>query len=158
MNKKRVLITAFKGEKNASFQLVSGMKGEKLYLTNSYEGLERDIAALEDCFDAVIMFGVDKDLRDRVRIETCAQLNGETLDTSFCVDRLEQVYREKQITCTISHKPTSYFCNAAYYYMLKKICNTIFIHIPSMKWMNLELMESLRSVDSSLEVISGADH
>lgn len=42
-NLMRVLYTGFKGKNNSSYQLVSNISGEKLFLTNSFEGLKKDI-------------------------------------------------------------------------------------------------------------------
>jgi len=47
------------------------------------------------------------------------------------------------ISYTVSDKPTRFLCNAAYYHMLKKNPNTVFIHIPSLKGMSIELMNKL---------------
>ena len=38
-----ILLTAFKGEHNSSYQLIKDVKCDKLFLTNSFEGLEEDI-------------------------------------------------------------------------------------------------------------------
>lgn len=46
----------------------------------------------------------------------------------------------------ISKAPTKYLCNAAYYHMLKKNPNTVFIHIPSLKGMNETLMNKLADI------------
>ena len=42
------LYTAFKGFHNTSFQLVSQLCGDKLFLTNSFQGLEKEILSLKD--------------------------------------------------------------------------------------------------------------
>ena len=41
----RILYVGFKGKNNTSFQLVSALDGERLFLTNSFSGIERDIEA-----------------------------------------------------------------------------------------------------------------
>ena len=51
--------------------------------------------------------------------------------------------RDSGVAYTVSDKPTAYLCNAAYYHMLKKNRNTVFIHIPSIKGMNDVLMNQL---------------
>jgi len=91
----------------------------------------------------VYMFGVDKKLIDKVRIETCAKYNDEMVCTDFNVHYLETMLRSADISYTILNKPTRYLCNAAYYHMLKKNPNTVFIHIPSLKGMRIELMDKL---------------
>ena len=94
-------------------------------------------------YDTVYMFGIDKNLRNGIRIETCSNYNGELVTTSFDIVTLEKVIKDLGISCIISNKPTAYLCNAAYYYMLKKNRNTVFIHIPSIKGMNNSLMNKL---------------
>ena len=59
----KILYTCFKGKYNASFQLVSEICGVKLYLTNSCDGLKRDIANQSEEYDFVIIFGIDKNLK-----------------------------------------------------------------------------------------------
>ena len=139
----KTLYTAFKGIHNASFQLVSQLSGDKFFLTNSFQGLEKDISSIDMEYDTVYMFGIDKKLRNSIRVETCANYNGELIDTSFDIVTLEKAIKDLGISCIISNKPTAYLCNAAYYYMLKKNRNTVFIHIPSIKGMNNSLMNKL---------------
>ena len=137
------LYTAFKGFHNTSFQLVSQLCGDKLFLTNSFQGLEKEILSLGTDYDAIYMFGIDKNLRNGIRIETCANYYGELVTTSFDIVTLEKVIKDLGISYIISNKPTAYLCNAAYYHMLKRNRNTVFIHIPSMKGMNPSLMNKL---------------
>ena len=139
----RKLYTAFKGSHNTSFQLVNQINGDRLFLTNSFQGLEKDILSLSTDYDAIYMFGIDKNLKNSIRIETCANYNGESVDTFFDILSLEKVIKDSGITYTISNKPTAYLCNAAYYHMLKKNRNTIFIHMPSIKGMSSALMNQL---------------
>ncbi len=137
------LYTAFKGTHNTSFQLVSQLCGDKLFLTNSFQGLEKDILSIDFKYDIVYMFGIDKNLRNSIRIETCANYNGELVNTFFDILTLENAIKDLGVTYTISSKPTAYLCNAAYYHMLKKNRNTVFIHIPSVKGITDILMNKL---------------
>ena len=73
----RKLYTAFKGSHNTSFQLVNQINGDKLFLTNSFQGLEKDILSLRTDYDAIYMLGIDKNLKNSIRIETCANYNGD---------------------------------------------------------------------------------
>ena len=142
----RKLYTAFKGSHNTSFQLVNQINGDRLFLTNSFQGLEKDILSLSTDYDAIYMFGIDKNLKNSIRIETCANYNGEWVNTSFDILALEKAVKASDVSYTISKKPTAYLCNAAYYHMLKKNCNTVFIHIPSIKGMNDVLMNKLLNI------------
>ena len=69
------LFTAFKGVHNTSFQLVDQTAANYSLLTNSFQGLEKDISFISSDYSIVYMFGVDKELIDKVRIEKCAKYN-----------------------------------------------------------------------------------
>ena len=58
----KILFTAFKGVHNTSFQLIDQTAANYLLLTNSFQGLERDISFISDDYSTVYMFGVDKKL------------------------------------------------------------------------------------------------
>lgn len=88
------LFTAFKGKNNASCRLLSRLNGCKLFLTNSFFGLERDISGMVEDYDAVIMFGVDESLRDCVRIECVAALGSDRLETAYPVEALARRCQE----------------------------------------------------------------
>ena len=140
----KILYVGFKGAKNTSYQLVSSFPGDHLYLTNSFSGLARDIDALGKDYDAVIMFGVDKSLSASLRVERCAELHGETLETKLYADQLARGFRENGINCDISDTPTQYLCNDAYFRMLRKTNGkAVFIHIPGSRCMTQELMADI---------------
>jgi hypothetical protein len=138
----KILYTAFKGKNNTSYQIASCLNGAVLFLTNSFQGLERDINTADGNYDVVYMLGVDKSLKDKIKIETCAEYNGERIFTAFNIPELEKRFTNK-LSCSISNCPTIYLCNAAFYHMLKKNKNTVFIHIPSISGMNNCLKEAI---------------
>ena len=70
----KVLYTGFKGKNNSSYQLLFKHPGHKLFLTNSFKGLEKDIMNVTDQFDLVVMFGLDTSLKEFVRIESVAEV------------------------------------------------------------------------------------
>ena len=140
----KILYTAFKWIHNTSLQLVSGVEKEALYLTNSFSGLHKDISSVNGDYDAVIMFGVDKNLSNQIRLEACAEYHGDLLCTDFNIAEFGRKCTEKLIPYSLSHHPTAYLCNAAYYHMLKKIPNTVFVHIPSEKGMSERFMQKLK--------------
>ncbi len=140
----KILFTAFKGIHNTSFQLIDQVNAPSLLLTNSFSGLKNDILPVNGNYDAICMFGVDKALVNEVRIESCANYNGETIRTDFKISILQENLKNAKITYTVSQQPTHYLCNAAYYHMLKKNPNTVFIHIPSIKGMTECLMKKLK--------------
>lgn len=139
-----MLFTAFKGKMNTSFQMVSQLDTSALFLTNSFSGLEKEIKSITEKCDMVYMFGVDKGLDREVRIETCAKYNNlDAIHTLFNVQALSDQMTAHQIRHYISNKPTQYLCNAAYYHMLQKNQNAVFIHIPSIKGMDNGFMAEL---------------
>ncbi|MBR4781354.1 MAG: hypothetical protein IK014_08350, partial [Lachnospiraceae bacterium] len=68
----KVLYVGFKGKNNASGILTEQLSSEHLLLTNSFEGLKKDIDSICKEYDHIIMFGVDKSLVSTVRIEKAA--------------------------------------------------------------------------------------
>ena len=139
----KTLFVAFKGNNNTSFHLVSRLNERALFLTNSFTGLEKDITSFDCDFDTVYMFGIDKNLVNEIRIDLCAYYNCEHICTDFNLLPLERKLIESNISYSFSNIPTKYLCNAAYYHMLKKNLNTVFIHIPSLRGMNETLMNRL---------------
>ena len=96
MENKKCLFVGFKGMKNSSCVLVSELLKESplredgalknfFLLTNSFEGVKRDIEAIEGNYDFVIMFGCDKSLKDCVRLECFAEKDGVKCETSLDV-------------------------------------------------------------------------
>lgn len=140
----RILYTGFKGRNNSSYRLLSKISGEKLYLTNSFDGLKKDIDDNSGTYDLVVMFGLDKDLKNSVRIETVAEYNGIGKTTKVNVEKIIQCMNENELECVVSCVPTKYLCNTAYFYMLQKTeRKAIFIHIPSLKNMSEDMLENL---------------
>lgn len=141
----KTLFTAFKGKNNTSFRLVSRLEGEALLLTNSFDGLERDILALSEVYDRIYMFGSDPTLENEIRIEARATWEAEVLTTSFDLESLSDRLHRAQIPHRISEEPGNFLCNSAYFHMLRKNSNTVFIHIPSLRGMDSTFMEQLVS-------------
>ena len=63
----------FKGKNNTSCILVKSISADSYLLTNSFEGLKRDIENLDYSYDCVILFGIDKNLTNTVLIEKAAE-------------------------------------------------------------------------------------
>ena len=138
------LYTGFKGKNNSSYQLLSGIPGQKLFLTNSFDGLKNDIMCITNQYDMVIMFGLDKDLKDMLRIERVAEWEGETESTKLDCDKICRCLEASDLRCVVSEIPTKYLCNAAYYHMLQKVSGkAVFIHIPSLKNMSEHMKEKI---------------
>ena len=77
MKNMEILYMGFKGKNNASFQLLNKIVGSKAYLTNSFNGLKSDIMKIEHDYDMAVMFGVDTQLKDTLRIESVAEYKGK---------------------------------------------------------------------------------
>lgn len=137
------LFVAFKGKNNTSYQLISETGTNKLFLTNSFQGLEKDIASLDRSKNRIILIGADKHLSGEVRIETCAEYNGESVKTNGDLKLLTNILEGLEIPFAVSTNPSRYFCNAAYYFLLKETSNTILIHIPTIKGMSDTLRNRL---------------
>ena len=83
-------------------------------LTNSFEGLKRDIENLDYSYDCVILFGIDKNLVNAVRIEKAAEK--ETKEYSLLnLENLSAQLNAVGISNHLSDMPTHYLCNAGIY-------------------------------------------
>ena len=140
----RVLYVGFKGINNASYQLVSQFNGEKLFLTNSFPGLTRDIEKLTDVYSSVYLFGIDKMLTDTVRIESCAEHCGKRLFSALPLEEITAALHAHGIKSILSSKPTHYLCNDAYFKLLERNnCKVVLIHIPSIRNTNHTLFNGI---------------
>ena len=85
-------------------------------------------------FDAVCLFGADKNLVDSFRIEQCAEKEGVRLTTELDLDGISEHLSKIGIKNSISKTPTHYLCNEAYWYLLERYRGkAVLIHIPTMK-------------------------
>lgn len=141
----KVLLTAFYGKYNASNMLVNMIDAnvDKLILTNSFIKLEHQLnsTALKD-YDLILMFGINKFLKDEIRLEETAKLD-DMLDTRIDIKLMSELCN-KYIKTSINNVPTKYLCNSAYYHTLKRNLNTLFIHIPGFsKITNMNLLADM---------------
>jgi len=141
-----ILHIGFKGKNNASCILVKSISADSYLLTNSFEGLKKDIDLLSRSYDYVILFGIDKNLIDTVRIEKVAEK--ETKEFSVLnLDAISAQLDTVGISNYLSDKPTRYLCNEAYWYLLRKFNGrAVLIHIPSIKNINEKLIDGLKQV------------
>lgn len=138
------LLVAFKGSGNSSNRLVSALQGEKLFLTNSYAGLQEDTARIDGSFDVIYMFGLDKRLKGDIRLETCALLNGQIIFSQLDVSGLASAFRAQGLRVTLGKQPHLSLCNEAYGHMLQKFHgHAVFFHVPSSKYITNELIEKV---------------
>ena len=141
----KVLLTAFYGKYNASNMLVNMIDDnvDKLILTNSFIKLEHELNnTLLEAYDLILMFGINKFLKDEIRLEQTAKLD-DVLDTCIDIKSISELCN-KYIKTSINNVPTRYLCNSAYYHSLKKNRNTLFIHIPGFsKITNINLLADM---------------
>lgn len=132
----KILFVGFKGKMNSSYQLVQALNGQKLFLTNSFQGLKNDIDSIQlDCH-TVFMFGLDKNLLGTVRLDACAKHDSQIIRSFIDLFPIKQKLNEYDVKCDISEYPTRFLCNAAYYQMLCKTGGkTVFFHLPPLRFL-----------------------
>ena len=141
-----ILYVGFKGKNNSSGMLAECVSPKHLLLTNSFDGLKRDIDSVSNEYDQVVMFGVDKTLTSAVRIEKVADKDGEKYDSNLDLDKLQKSLNMVGIPSVISENPTAYLCNAAYWHLLRKFAGNVdLIHIPTIKHSDKAFEEKMRS-------------
>ena len=119
----KVLYIGFKGKNNASGRLAESLSPDHLLLTNSFEGLKKDIDSIGQEYDCAVMFGVDKTLASAVRIELSAAKGDKKYYSELRSDELAAALNAA--TC---------LCNEAYWNALSRFeGRAIFIHIPTIR-------------------------
>lgn len=142
------LYIAFKGKGNSSNRIVSSLSGDKLFLTNSYDGIKRDIDNIDDtcAYDAVYMFGLDKKLKGRVRIDCSAVKDGMRVYSDIDINVIIKKLDISGIDAYIGNTPTHSLCNAAYWHMLKKYNRkVVFFHVPSIRYITEDFIEKIKT-------------
>ena len=134
MCSQKVLLTGFKGKNNSSANLVQAISENYRLLTNSFDGLKKDIEEIDDNPEFLIMFGCNKNLKDSVRIERFAEKNGEKIASGIALENISGSLEKAGIKNCISDTPSHYLCNEAYWHALRKFNGkVVFIHIPTIK-------------------------
>ena len=142
------IFMGFKGKNNNSSliaQTLAENYGHCLLLTNSFCGLQKDIEEVADAYQAAFLFGIDKTLRNEIRIETIAQKNSEKCRTKIDFLKLSGRFEAAGIKYSVSGTPTFYLCNEAYWFALQKFKgNAILIHIPTVKNADENFAENIK--------------
>ena len=129
-----ILYTGFRGIRNASGLLAKQLAQDCCLLTNSFGGLKRDIDAISCDYDHVIMFGVDRELTDSIRIERAAEKDGVRYASSLNLEGFAASFRAAGRAVSVSETPSAWLCNEAYWHMLRKTDGrAVFIHIPTIR-------------------------
>lgn len=143
----QALYVAFKGDGNSSNKIVRSFSGDKLFLTNSYNGLKKDIDHINGTYDVVYMFGLDKRLKGNVRIDCVAQRGEECLYSDVNIHSIALELNESGIITYMGNTPIQSLCNEAYWHMLKKYnCHVVFFHVPSIKYITDSFIDKVRTV------------
>ena len=142
MNRK--LYIGFKGKNNASCILAQAISESHYLLTNSFGGLKKDIEMLDNSYDCIVMFGIDKNLKNSVRIEQTAEK--DTVESSVLdLEKTSECLNFNGVKNYICSEPTHYLCNEAYWFILHKFKGkAVFIHIPSKKYINDIFIEKVK--------------
>ena len=148
-----LLLTAFKGTHNSSYQIIKDCENDKLIFTNSYTGIDSDLEEYDlSPYTGAFMFGIDTRLKDKIRIEPKAVLNGDIQKTAYDTKDFAESMKDYGLQATVAERATSYLCNYAYYRVLE-IMNgrAIFIHIPPERYLTETMQHRMRNV---IEAIS----
>lgn len=130
----RVLYIGFKGKNNVSGRLAESLSPDHLLLTNSYEGLKKDIDTVSGEYDYAVLFGVDKTLASEVRIELSAAKGDKKHNSKLNADKLASSLNAAGIKTVISDNPKDCLCNEAYLCALTRFeGRAVFIHIPTIR-------------------------
>lgn len=146
-----ILFTGFKGYNNPTSTIINKIidKGinDTLLFNNSYKQLDK-INTEE--YDLILMLGLRNNLRKNIRIEVNLLLDTELSTTHISYDKLRKYFLDNDIGCIVNEKPTNYLCNYTYHKVLKCNKNTIFIHLPSLKYIN--------DLEKLIKLISNINH
>ena len=146
----KVLFVGFKGKNNASGKLAAVISSEHLLLTNSFEGLKKDIDSAGEEYDRVILFGVDKTLTSSVRIEKSAAKDDKKRNSKLDLPDLIESIKAVEIEAEVSDNPKNSLCNDAYWQALTKYAGrAVFIHIPTIKYADEMFLDKLKRVFTS---------
>lgn len=143
-----ILLTAFKGIHNSSYQLIQNTENDKLFFANSYGGIDKDIDDFDfSSYSSVIMFGLDSRLKDKIRIESKAVFDGNEHKTVYDINNFVEVFESNGLQVTVAKRATSYLCNYAFYRVLEIMGGlAIFVHIPPEQNLTDEMKANLQNV------------
>ena len=145
------LYMGFKGSGNISGILARALSEDAVLLTNSFAGVKKDIEAIEESPETVYMFGLDKELRHEIRIETAAERSGIRLGSRLDIERMADSFVEAGIMNRISDAPTCYLCNEAYWYALERFQGrAVFIHVPPKRYEGEAFIARMKEAIGSL--------
>lgn len=130
----KILITAFR---NTSAQkLISCHLADTLIIENDKAICAAQIenAVKQGTYDIIFCFGQRPNIKDKVHIETQAQMRDSVFKTAFDCEALCRAFEQNSIASKLSHNAGTSYCNHLYYSGLSASENTktqiVFVHIP----------------------------
>lgn len=147
----KILFTGFNGFNNTSKVIIDKINNDKLLFNNSYKEIDNQLvnSNVEE-YDLIIMLGLKSNLKRSIRLEVNSLLNDELVTTNISYCNVKKYFNDNGISCIVNDKPTNYLCNYAYYKVLQKNKNTIFIHVPKLK--NIKDLDKLINLISNINI------
>ena len=147
----KILFTGFNGFNNTSKVIIDKINNDKLLFNNSYKEIDNQLvnSNVED-YELIIMLGLRSNLKRSIRLEVNSFLNDELVTTNISYCNVKKYFNDNGISCIVNDKPTNYLCNYAYYKVLQKNKNTIFIHVPKLK--NIKDLDKLINLISNINI------
>ena len=147
----KILFTGFNGYNNTSKVIIDRIDNDKILFNNSYEEIDKELSNINiEAYDLITMLGLRNNLKKSIRLEINSLLNNELVTTNINVHQVKKYFEENDISCIVNDKPTNYLCNYAYYQVLKRNKEAIFIHIPELK--NIKELDNLIKVIENITI------
>ena len=148
----KILFTGFNGFNNTSKVIIDKkINNDKLLFNNSYKEIDNQLVDINvEDYELIIMLGLRSNLKRSIRLEVNSLLNDELVTTNLSYCNVKKYFNDNGISCIVNDKPTNYLCNYAYYKVLQKNKNTIFIHVPELK--NIKDLDKLINLISNINI------
>ena len=147
----KILFIGFNGFNNTSKVIIDKINNDKVLFNNSYKEIDNQLVDINvEDYELIIMLGLRGNLKRSIRLEINSLLNDELITTNLNYSNVKKYFNDNDISCIVNDKPTNYLCNYAYYKVLQKNKNTIFIHVPKIK--NMKDLDKLINLISNIKI------
>jgi len=147
----KILFIGFNGFNNTSKVIIDKINNDKVLFNNSYKEIDNQLVDINvEDYELIIMLGLRGNLKRSIRLEINSLLNDELITTNLNYSNVKKYFNDNDISCIVNDKPTNYLCNYAYYKVLQKNKNTIFIHVPKIK--NMKDLDKLINLISNINI------
>ena len=147
----KILFTGFNGFNNTSKVIIDKINNDKLLFNNSYKEIDNQLVNINvEDYELILMLGLRSNLKRSIRLEVNSLLNDELVTTNLSYCNVKKYFNDNGISCIVNDKPTNYLCNYAYYKVLQKNKNAIFIHVPKLK--NIKDLDKLINLISNINI------